>query len=53
MMQAMIAATVVEMVDGRIVLLVEMEPGLGLGPSVIDPVGEASALADPDGLEEG
>jgi hypothetical protein len=49
--QATIAATVVEMDDGRLALLVEMEPDPGLGPVVIDPVGGASSGADPDGLE--
>lgn len=44
----MIAATIVDMADGRIALLVEMEPG----PSSARPSstrGDPSALADPKG----
>jgi hypothetical protein len=51
MIQATIAATIVEMPDGRLALLVEMEPDPGAGPIVVDPVGDASSFADPDGLE--
>jgi hypothetical protein len=36
MMQATIAATVVEMADGRLALVVEMEPDSGAGPIVVD-----------------
>jgi hypothetical protein len=50
--RATVAATIVEMEDGRLAILVEMEPDPGLGPLVVDPVGEASALADPDGPAE-
>lgn len=52
MSRATIAATVVEMADGRLALLVEMEPDPGLGPVVIDPAGDPAALADPDSPEE-
>ena len=44
-MRASIAVTVVEMDDGRLALLVETEPDPGLGPRVIGPLGDASAIA--------
>lgn len=53
MMHATIAATVVEMPDGRLALLVEMEPDAGLGPLVIDPVANDPASVDRDGPGEG
>jgi hypothetical protein len=53
MMHATIAATVVEMPNGRLVLLVEMEPDAGLGPLVIDPVGSDAAFVDRDERSEG
>jgi hypothetical protein len=37
--------------DGRLALLVEMEPDPGARPIVVDPVGDASSVADPDDLE--
>jgi hypothetical protein len=46
--RATIAATVVEMADGRLALLVEMDPDPGPGPVVIDPVGDDPALAGRD-----
>jgi hypothetical protein len=51
MMQATITATVVTMADGRLALLVEMEPDSSAGPIVVNPVGDASSFADPDGLD--
>jgi hypothetical protein len=53
MIQATIAATVVAMADGRLALLLEMEPAPGLGPLVIDPVGHDPASVDRDGPGEG
>jgi hypothetical protein len=52
MMRVMIAATVVEMADGGLALLVEMEPDPGLGPPVVDPLGDVSASADPGDIEQ-
>jgi hypothetical protein len=51
-MRVTIAVTAVEMDDGRLALLVETEPDLGLGPLVVGPLGEASAIARQDGPEE-
>jgi hypothetical protein len=42
----MIAATIVEMPDGRLALPVEVERDPGLGPLVIDPVGADRASDD-------
>jgi hypothetical protein len=52
MSRATIAATIVEMDDGRLTLLVEMEPAPGLGPAVVDSAANVTPRADPDGLEE-
>jgi hypothetical protein len=52
-MRATIAATLVEMADGRLAVMVEIEPDPGLGPVVVDPVGEAAALASSATVEEG
>jgi hypothetical protein len=48
MSRATIAATIVEIDDGRLALLVEMEPDPALGPLVIDPVGADQSSADRD-----
>jgi hypothetical protein len=48
MMRAAIIATVIEMDDGRPVLLVEMEPDAERGLFVVDPLGEAAVPADED-----
>lgn len=50
MIEATIAAIVVEMADGRLGVLVEFEPGPGLGPRAIDPAGDALVL-ESDGSE--
>ena len=49
MICATLAATLVEMADGRPALLVEMGPELGLGPAVVDPADEDLGIADPSG----
>jgi hypothetical protein len=48
MMRVAISATVVEMDDGRLALLIETEPDLGLGPLVVGPLGDASAIVRQD-----
>ena len=52
MTRARIAATTVEMHDGRLALLVEIQPDVGLGPLVMDPFGEPTAPADDDLFED-
>ena len=52
MTRARIAATIVEMHDGRPAFLVEIEPNLGLGPLVVDPLGEATEPAGDDLFED-
>ena len=51
-MQVTFAATAVELDDGRLALLVEMEPDPGLGPLVLGPFGDASTIASPGSPEE-
>ena len=46
------AATAVELDDGRVALLVEIEPDPSLGPLVVGPLGDPSATASQDTLEE-
>ena len=46
------AARAVELDDGRLALLVEIEPDPGLGPLVVGPFGDASAIASQDSPEE-
>ena len=46
------AATPVELDDGRLALLVEIEPDPGVGPLVVGPLGDASAIASQDCPEE-
>lgn len=46
MSRAIFAATVVEMDDGRLALLIELEPDPGFGPLVVDPVSDATASGD-------
>ena len=50
--QVTFAATPVELDDGRLALLVEIEPDPGLGPLVVGPFGDASAIASQDSPEE-
>jgi hypothetical protein len=50
--RATIAATIVEMDDGRVALLVEMEPAPGQGPWVVESAADPTTVADPDGREE-
>jgi hypothetical protein len=47
-MRASIAVTAVEMDDGRLAFLVEMEPDPGRGPLVLGPLGDASAIDSQD-----
>ena len=47
-----IAVTAVEMDDGRPALLVDIDPDPGLGPLVVDPLGEASAIVGKNCPEE-
>jgi hypothetical protein len=49
--QVTFAVTPVELDDGRLALLVEIEPDPGLGPLVIGPLGP-SAIASQDSPEE-
>ena len=51
-MQVTFAATPVELDDGRLALLVEIEPDPGVGPLVVGPFGDASAIASQDSPEE-
>jgi hypothetical protein len=53
MIQARIGATVVEMADGRLAMLVEMEPDSGWGPLVIDPADDDPGSSDRDGAGDG
>ena len=51
-MRVTIAVTHVEMNDGRLALLVDLEPDPGLGPFVVGPLGDASAVAGKDCPDE-
>jgi hypothetical protein len=47
---ATLRAALVEMDDGRPVLLVELEPDVGVGPFVVDPLGSGVSGCDGDQL---
>ena len=46
MNRATIGVTVVEMAGGRPALLIEIEPDLGIGSLVVDPLGDACVAHD-------
>jgi hypothetical protein len=52
MVEVRVSATVVDLDDGRPVVLVEFEPDRGLGPFVVDPLGESAQLGDDDSVED-